>query len=198
MRYLSIGAAAVAATMLLGACSSGSSETTTTAQSTASATSEAPIDASGIELTVWTDENRKPAIEDAAKLFEEETGATVTLVQKNFEDIRNDFINQVPTGEGPDLTIGAHDWVGSLVQAGVISTIDLGDKASSFEPVSIDAFTYDSQLYAMPYSLETIALIQNTDLVGEDAPATWDDMIAAAKEAGAERPVVINTAGRDR
>ncbi len=196
MRYLSIGAAAVAATMLLGACSSGSSETTTTAESTASATSEAPIDASGIELTVWTDENRKPAIEDAAKLFEEETGATVTLVQKNFEDIRNDFINQVPTGEGPDLTIGAHDWVGSLVQAGVISTIDLGDKASSFEPVSIDAFTYDSQLYAMPYSLETIALIQNTDLVGEDAPATWDDMIAAAKEAGADRPVVINTAGQ--
>jgi arabinogalactan oligomer/maltooligosaccharide transport system substrate-binding protein len=48
----------------------------------------------------------------------------------------------------------------------------------------------------MPYSLETIALIQNTDLVGEDAPATWDDMIAAAKDAGAERPIVINTAGQ--
>ncbi len=36
-------------------------------------------------LTIWTDENRKPAIEAAAATFEEETGATVELVQKNFE-----------------------------------------------------------------------------------------------------------------
>ncbi|MBR7517974.1 extracellular solute-binding protein, partial [Mycobacterium tuberculosis] len=99
------------------------------------------------------------------------TGATVTLVQKNFEDLRNDFIAQVPTGEGPDITVGAHDWLGALVAAGVVDTIDLGDKASEFEQVALDAMTYDGQLYAMPYSLETIALVQNVDLVGAEAPA---------------------------
>ena len=116
-------------------------------------------------------------------------------MQKNFEDLRNDFIAQVPTGEGPDITVGAHDWLGALVAAGVVDTIDLGDKASEFEQVSLDAMTYDGQLYALPYSLETIALVQNVDLVGAEAPATWDDMIAKGLAAGTERPFVINTAG---
>ena len=66
----------------------------------------------------------------------------------------------------------------------------------SFEQVALDAMTYEGQLYALPYSLETVALIQNTDLVGEDAPATFDDMIAAAEAGGAERPFVINTGGQ--
>ncbi len=192
MRKMGIGVAALAAgSLLLAGCASGGGGTTTAPEQ-----SEEPIDASGVTLTVWTDENRQPAIEAAAATFEEETGATVELVQKNFEDIRNDFTNQVPTGEGPDITIGAHDWLGSLVQAGVVSTVDLGESASNFEQVALDAFTYDGQMYALPYSLETIALIQNTELVGEEAPATWDDLIASGTESGAERPFVINTAGQ--
>ena len=191
MRKMAIGVAALAtATLLLAGCSGGGGTPAPTE------TEAGPIDASGVELVIWTDENREPAIKAAAATFEEETGATVTLVQKNFEDIRVDFINQVPTGEGPDITVGAHDFLGSFVEAGVIDTVDLGDKASSIEQVAVDAFTYDGQLYGMPYALETIALVQNTDLVGEDAPATWDDMIAAADEAGAKRPFVINTGGQ--
>ncbi|MDF2991154.1 MAG: maltose-binding periplasmic protein/domain [Microbacterium sp.] len=149
----------------------------------------------GPEIVVWTDAEREQAIGDAAKAFEEETGATVRLVQKNFEDLRNDFIAQVPTGEGPDITVGAHDWLGALVAAGVVDTIDLGDTASNFEPVALEAMTYDGQLYALPYSLETVALVQNTALVGTEAPATWDDMIQRGVASGAERPFVINTAG---
>jgi len=149
----------------------------------------------GPEIVVWTDAEREQAIGDAAKAFEEETGATVRLVQKNFEDLRNDFIAQVPTGEGPDITVGAHDWLGALVAAGVVDTIDLGDTASNFEPVALEAMTYDGQLYALPYSLETVALVQNTALVGAEAPATWDDMIQRGLASGAERPFVINTAG---
>ena len=153
------------------------------------------VEGNGVELVVWTDEEREQAIADAAAAFEEETGATVTLVQKNFEDLRNDFIAQVPTGEGPDITVGAHDWLGALVTAGVVNTVDLGDQASEFEQVALDAMTYDGQLYALPYSLETVALIQNTDLVGEEAPATWDEMIQQGLAAGTERPFVINTNG---
>ncbi|MFT3796886.1 sugar ABC transporter substrate-binding protein [Microbacterium sp.] len=188
MRKMAIGVATIAtATLLLAGCSSSSPEPSDT---------DDAIDASGVTLTVWTDANREPAITAAAKAFEDATGGKIELVQKNFDDIRNDFINQVPTGEGPDITIGAHDWLGALVQAGVVSTIDLGDVAGEFEQVALDAMTYDGQLYALPYSLETIALIQNTDLVGEDAPATFDDMIATAQAAGAERPFVINTSGQ--
>jgi arabinogalactan oligomer/maltooligosaccharide transport system substrate-binding protein len=188
-KHIAFGALALASAVVLAGCSGGTSET-------AEPSEPAAIDGTGQELTIWVDANRKPAVEAAAADFEEETGATITLVEKNFEDIRADFIAQVPTGEGPDMTVGAHDWLGALVAAGVVNTIDLGDKTSEFEQVALDAMTYDGQLYALPYSLETIALIQNVDLVGEDAPATWDDMIQAGEDSGAERPFVINTNGQ--
>ncbi|WP_243227352.1 maltose ABC transporter substrate-binding protein [Microbacterium sp. CIAB417] len=180
-KIIGIGVAAAASALLLAGCSGGGS-----AEQTAD---------SSAELVIWTDQEREAAITTAAKAFEEETGAKVTLVQKNFEDLRNDFISQVPTGEGPDITVGSHDWLGALVAAGVVDTIDLGEKASEFEPVAIEAMTYDGQLYALPYSLETVALVQNVDLVGADAPATWDEMIQKGLAAGTERPFVINTAG---
>ncbi|MDR6143770.1 arabinogalactan oligomer/maltooligosaccharide transport system substrate-binding protein [Microbacterium foliorum] len=183
-KHIGVGALALAAAVVLAGCSAGAPEGGDDAAS-----------GDGAELVIWTDAEREDAITAAAEAFEEETGAKVTLVQKNFEDLRNDFIAQVPTGEGPDITVGAHDWLGALVAAGVVDTIDLGDKASEFEQVALDAMTYDGQLYAMPYSLETIALVQNVDLVGAEAPATWDDMIAKGVAAGTERPFVINTGG---
>ena len=180
-KHLATGAVAVTTLALLVGCS-GTPEP------------ESP-DGSGVELVIWTDAEREAAIKSAAADFEEETGAKVTLVQKNFEDLRADFIAQVPTGEGPDITVGAHDWLGALVTAGVVNTIDLGEKSGEFEQVALDAMTYDGQLYAVPYSLETIALLQNTDLVGEEAPSSWDDMIKRGLAAGTERPFVINTGG---
>ncbi|KAA9086568.1 sugar ABC transporter substrate-binding protein [Microbacterium radiodurans] len=187
MRKIGIGVVALAtSSLLLAGCAGGS---------TPSESGDA-AGGSGNALVIWTDENRAPAIEAAAEAFTAETGTQVELVQKNFEDIRNDFINQVPTGEGPDITVGAHDFLGAFVAAGVVDTIDLGATADEIEQVAVDAFTYDGQLYGFPYALESIALIQNTDLVGEEAPTSWDDMIARAQAAGAERPLVINTAGQ--
>lgn len=183
-KHIGVGALALTAAIVLAGCSAGTAEN-----------DKGDDSGSGAELVIWTDAEREAAITEAAKAFEDETGAKVTLVQKNFEDLRNDFIAQVPTGEGPDITVGAHDWLGALVAAGVVDTIDLGDKASEFEQVALDAMTYDGQLYALPYSLETIALVQNVDLVGAEAPATWDDMIAKGLAAGTERPFVINTGG---
>ncbi|WP_343240235.1 extracellular solute-binding protein, partial [Streptomyces sp. SID12488] len=69
---------------------------------------------------------RKDAVEQAAKAFEDENDVDVELVLKNFEDIRADFLAQVPTGEGPDITVGAHDWLGELTTNGVVAPIELG------------------------------------------------------------------------
>ncbi|MCC2592917.1 maltose ABC transporter substrate-binding protein [Tessaracoccus sp. OS52] len=207
---LALGAIVLGSAMLIAGCSGTPEEadpttTETVAEETTDATESAsPSEAESPdasepgaagEVTIWTDAEREGAIQEQADRFAADTGATVTVVQKNFEDLRNDFIAQVPTGEGPDITVGAHDWLGALVTAGVVDTVDLGDTAGDFQEVAIEAMTYDGQLYALPYSLETVALIQNVDLVGEEAPATWDEMIAKGLESGAERPIAINTAG---
>ncbi|WP_084077014.1 extracellular solute-binding protein [Demequina sp. NBRC 110057] len=196
-KQIGMGAAVLATASLLAACSSDPEPAETASTEPTASTSEAPaIDASGQTLTIWTDAEREGAIQTVADTFQEETGATVEIVQKNFEDLRNDFIAQVPTGEGPDITVGAHDWAGALVEAGVVNTVDLGETADDFEQVAVDAFTYDGQLYGLPYATEAIALIQNADLVGDTAPTTWDEMISMAEEAGFEdRPFLLYTNG---
>src|SRR5690625_4597697 len=117
-------------------------------------------------------------------------GATVELVDKNFDDIRPDFLAQVPTGEGPDLTVGAHDWLGELTANGVVEPIELGDLASELSEAAVAAFTYDGQVYGLPYSVENLALIRNDDIVDE-TPDTWDDLLDQVEDLDTEYPFLI-------
>ncbi|GMA33135.1 sugar ABC transporter substrate-binding protein [Litorihabitans aurantiacus] len=198
-KSLVLGAPLAVAVLALSACGGGDAAPAETSGGASTATQESTGgDASGASLTIWSDAEREQAIKDAAADFEADTGASITVVQKNFEDLRADFLSQVPTGEGPDITIGAHDWLGEFVESGVVDTIDLGDRVNDFEPVTVEALTYDGQLYALPYAQESVALIQNTALVGEETPATWDEMIQMATDAGfAERPFVLYTNGTE-
>ncbi|GAB2475477.1 sugar ABC transporter substrate-binding protein [Xylanimonas ulmi] len=182
--------AAAAATLALTACGGGNGDAGDATPTPDDTAAETPAAAGA--LTVWVDETRLGPVQDAANAFTAETGTQVEIVQKNFEDIRTDFIAQVPTGEGPDITVGAHDWLGELTQNGVVAPIELGDKAGDFEDVAIAAFTQDGQVFGLPYAIENIALIRNTDLAPE-APATWDDAIAVATAAGTEFKVLVQT-----
>ena len=141
-------------------------------------------------LTVWVDADRAGVLEDIATQFEEERGVTVELVTKDFGAIRDDFITQAPTGNGPDIIVGAHDWLGKLVQNGVVAPLELGDKAGEFQEVAITAMSYEGQNYGLPYSVENIAMLRNVDLAA-DVPATFDDLIAAGQASGAEYPFLV-------
>lgn len=136
-------------------------------------------------LTVWVDSDRAGVLEDVAATFEEERGVTVELVTKDFGAIRDDFITQAPTGNGPDIIVGAHDWLGKLVQNGVVAPLELGDKAADFQEVAVTAMSYEGNTYGLPYSVENIALVRNVDIAPE-APETFDDLIAAGQAAVAE------------
>lgn len=142
-------------------------------------------------LVVWVDETREGPVREAADRYEAANpGTHIELVQKNFGDIRGDFVAQVPTGEGPDVTVCAHDWTGELVANGVAAPIELGNARNDYEDVAIGAFTWDGQVYAVPYAIENIALIRNVDLAPE-APTTWDEMIEIGNAAGTQFPMLI-------
>ncbi|MBW1641094.1 maltose ABC transporter substrate-binding protein [Microbacterium resistens] len=141
-------------------------------------------------LTIWVDANRATALKDVAAAFEEDKGVAVKLVTKDFSKIQEEFAAQVPTGKGPDITVGAHDWLGGFVQNGLVAPVDLGDKAAEFQPVAVSAFTDDGKVYGLPYAIENIALMRNADLVPE-APTSFDDMIAKGTAAGVQYPFVV-------
>lgn len=147
-------------------------------------------DTASTTLTVWVDADRAPVLKDVAAAFEDESGISVKLVQKDFGKIQEEFVQQVPTGKGPDITIGAHDWLGNFVTNGVVQPIELGDIEEDFQPVSITAMSYEGQTYGLPYSIENIALLRNTELAPE-APETYDEMVQMGKDAGTEFPFLV-------
>jgi maltose-binding protein MalE len=137
----------------------------------------------GVEgtLTLWVDEVRAPYMIELGAEFEAATGVPVAVHQLGFGDIRDQLQLRGPAGEGPDVIIGAHDWLGQLVTNGLVEPLDLGAEAESFDEVAVQAFTYEGQLYGVPYASEAIALYYNTELVPEP-PATWDELKTIAQE----------------
>jgi maltose/maltodextrin transport system substrate-binding protein/arabinogalactan oligomer/maltooligosaccharide transport system substrate-binding protein len=140
-----------------------------------------PMAAKEGTLTIWVDAGRLKAVKDLGAQFTAKYNVPVAVQEMGFGDIRDQLRIAGPAGEGPDLIIGAHDWLGELVTNGLLEPLDLGNKAASFDPVSLKAFTYNGKLYGMPYAVEAIALFYNKDLV-PTPPATWDEMIATAKK----------------
>ena len=157
-------------------------EPTGTAEETTAPTAPPRGDA---DLVIWTDDTRQSVVEGIATTFAEENGITVAVQELEFGQIREQLSLAAPGGDGPDIVIGAHDWLGELVTNGVLEPLDLAAIADQFQQVAVDAFTYDGQTYGLPYAVENIALVRNTDLVPE-APATFEEMIQIASDFKAE------------
>ncbi|GEL99635.1 sugar ABC transporter substrate-binding protein [Cellulomonas terrae] len=178
----------VAATLGLALALTACSDSGDTGDDSSAAPSESA--ATGT-LTMWVDETRIDVMKPVVEEFQAETGVTVDLVQKLSGDIRTDFVAQVPTGEGPDVIIGAHDWTGEFVNNGVIAPVELGDKADGFSPAALSAFAYDGAQYGTPYAIENIALVRNNAILADTPATTFDELVAQAKGAGTPFSVII-------
>ncbi|MEX2143171.1 MAG: maltose ABC transporter substrate-binding protein [Anaerolineales bacterium] len=134
-----------------------------------------------IELVVWADETRSTIISELGNQFAADYGITLVVQEMGFGDIRDQLAVAGPAGEGPDIIIGAHDWLGQLVANGLVAPLDLGANDGEFLPAAIDAFAYEGQQYGVPYATENIAFFCNPELV-DPAPTTWAEVMTLAEE----------------
>ena len=193
LRTLALGLAAVMAVTACTATPAASPSPTvaekspspTVAPSTAASPTATPkptgIKSKEGTLTIWVDGGRTKMVTDLAKKFTDKYKVPVVVQELGFGDIRDQLKIAGPAKEGPDVIIGAHDWLGELVSNGLVEPLDLGDKAKNVDPVALKGFTYDGKVYGLPYLVEAIALIYNKDLV-PTPPATWDELKAIAKK----------------
>jgi maltose-binding protein MalE len=148
-------------------------ETTTTTEAATTTTAAAEA----IELVIWADEKRSPILESLAPTVLEETNVQLVIEPTVYDDLRGQVTTAAPAGEGPDIFIGGHDWVGEMAASGIAAPIDLGGRDDEWFPVALEAFNYNGQLYGMPYQSEAVALFYNTDLVPEP-PTTLAELTA--------------------
>lgn len=155
--------AALTVALLATACGSGDPEPQTST--------------SGGTLLIWADDQRAAALAPFAEAFGEENGVTVTI-EAISQDLQTNFVTASQSGTGPDVVIGAHDWIGNLVQNGSIDPVHLtAEQENAFAQVALQAVSFDGQTYGVPYAIENVALIRNTDLA-PNAPSSIEDLVA--------------------
>lgn len=194
-RRFRFGALAVTsvAALLMAGCGGGDSDTTTapgggantpaptedasTPEPVATGTAAARADA---DLVIWTDADRAKFLKQYVDQFGQENGISVAL--QVVTDARQQFKDATNVGKGPDVTVGAHDWLGEFVQNNAVAPIQLSaDAQAKFDPKAIAATKFNGQIYGVPYATENIALMRNTALAPE-APKTMDELIAMGEK----------------
>jgi arabinogalactan oligomer / maltooligosaccharide transport system substrate-binding protein len=206
--------------LVFAACGDGAEDTTTTTAAAATTTTEAatttteaattttvagdtttttePVVRADADLVIWADDTRAPVIRTFAEEFGTANGLTVAVQELPFGDIRDRLIVAGPAGEGPDIIIGAHDWLGQLVTSGVLAAVDVSDIEDEYSEAAVAAFNYEGQGYGLPYAVENIALLRNTDLVPE-SPATFEELaetgLQLVADGEAELPLALQENG---
>tara|TARA_B100000902_G_scaffold1915_1_gene2490 strand:+ start:538 stop:1827 length:1290 start_codon:yes stop_codon:yes gene_type:complete len=138
-----------------------------------------------VKLVVWAEEKVATALDPLVGAYEAAAGVDIEVVVYDFGAIRTDVQTAGPAGEGPDVFLGAHDWVGELAANGVVAPLDLGSVASDLYEVGVTAFSYGGEVYGFPYATEAIAMFYNADLV-DSVPSTWEEAKTACDTAGTE------------
>ena len=108
--------------------------------------------------------------------FAAENGINVVVVQKGFDDLRNDYKVAAPTGEGPDILLGAHDWLGEYNASGLLAEVSLGDEAELFAPNAVDALRLHRRQAVRPARPPARTLPSTTTPSCPEPPATWDEV----------------------
>jgi arabinogalactan oligomer/maltooligosaccharide transport system substrate-binding protein len=135
----------------------------------------------GVSLTIWADDKYSRAIKESAAKWGEFNDVQVN-VQAVSKDLQTVYVTAAQAGKGPDLVMGAHDWIGNLVQNGTIDPLQLTDDTrAAFNELALQGVTYNGQIYGIPYAIENVVLFRNTDLAPQ-APKTLDELVAKGKE----------------
>lgn len=145
--------------------------TATTTSVTPSPSEAAP--STGISVEVWIDQELSESFAVFAEQFKKDTGNNLDVVVKDFYALETEFPAQA--APGPDLVVGANEWVSSWVASGAISEVLLYS-LEPYESVS-QVFTRGAVNYGLPYATENAALVCNADQVSS-APKSWEDLIS--------------------
>ncbi len=149
--------------------------------------------ASPVELTFRFNDPEQKEMRAALDSFElANPGIKVNLERMAWKDARDQFLREAAVGEGPDVVHIAFVWAKEMGQAGALLPLDAivkqsppGQGLSDF--VAMDLATgKDGNLYALPWTTDTWAMVYRTDLLQQAGvaalPGTWDELRAASRQ----------------
>ena len=142
---------------------------------------------SGGTATLWTDlsDGEDEAMSSYIDEYESQSPNTIEKNEPGGE-LDQQLETAIPSGEGPDSWIWAHDWIGRFaVREEPPFLYDASDDVDAsldvFTETAQEAVQFDGALHGLPFASETVTLFYNEDMVDEP-PETLEDMISVMDE----------------
>lgn len=141
---------------------------------------------SGSTLTLWHPWGgaELQALKKAIRRYQQaHPGTEVVALQVPSDKLQDKYLRSSAANGGPDLVIGPVDWIGKLAQSEVIAPVEAdlpSAQLARYLPVSLAALRYRNHLYALPESMETVALYYNKRLMVGEPPATLQELFVRA------------------
>ena len=137
-----------------------------------------PAQAADKELVVWADETRGPNL---TKVFAAKgdwvSGYKITVRAFSSFDALKEAVDKATDLTGPDIVVGANDWVPTGAKNGKLAPITLpASVRARFTPNNFFDLSYKGKLYGVPLDINNVAMIYNEDLV-KNAPKSLGEMV---------------------
>ena len=135
------------------------------------------------EAELWYElsEGEQAALEGHIEDFNDHYEATITGNEQG--DIQDQTTASIPAGDGAEMFMWAHDWIGDYHQNGFLS--DQSNRLSidpdEYFGDNADSARFDGETLGLPFAAETVGLIYNKEYVDE-APETFDEVLEIAEE----------------
>lgn len=136
------------------------------------------------QINVWLDANPELLAllhEQMQSLSSADANLKVNFRSIRFEDLKPAIIGcKANTSlEKPDLIMFSSDWLGELVEAGLVASVTIDPEG--YLPIAVSAMKWREICYGRPWSLDTVALLVNRKLVPQP-PENLEQMVEIGRK----------------
>lgn len=150
----------------------------------------APGNNEPIELVWWKtfdgQENMQEITQAYSQLYK---NVKITYVKKDPTTYEQELVNAIASGNGPDILTIHNDWLpkhGDKLAPMPVTLMNEKIYRETFLDVAAEDFIKDNRIYAVPMSVDALALYYNKDILNSvgitEPPKTWEEVKTAVQK----------------
>lgn len=139
-----------------------------------------------IELVWWKTFEDSESVQELINDYQTANkNVTITFVKKDTSTYEQDLVNAIAAGTGPDIFSIHNDWIpkhADKTSPAPDALISPRAYKDNFVDVANSDFVKDNKVYAIPLSVDLLALYYNKDILGSlgiaQPPTTWPELVS--------------------